>query len=298
MASPSSRAAITGCTADFTTGAVALLRTLRKHHPDIARICFSPLEQVSDVQAVLGELAEVRAIPRRLANSPDDPKVLVSWSRVFIPTVAADAVAWFDSDVILCGPSSEWWDVPAGKVNVVADRAYRIRHMVPHGMEAWYFDRFKLDAETRGFNAGIFALRPQDHQDLAERFEGVLAEQDATRQPFAFDQGILNGLLHAKAHLLPLEFNAHCLAECGVPKDVRAIHYTGSPKPWNDGYDRASEGYYHWLLNTDADASELQATRRRMLLARPRRFAGKVVRKLKALCGVREEMGVGKKPTT
>ena len=58
---------------------------------------------------------------------------------------------------------------------------------------------------------------------------------------FAFDQGILNGLLNARANWLPPEFNAHCLAECGVPRDVRAIHYTGSPNKLTSGRDVPAE---------------------------------------------------------
>lgn len=294
-------AAVTGCTADFTIGTAALLRGLQRHHPDVRRICFTLTGQVAGVQSQLRDLADVRAIPRILANAPDDPKVLASWARVFIPTVDADAVAWFDSDVVLCQPAPEWWQVPHGQVNAVHDRAYRIRHMVPHGMEAWYFKRFPLDPEARGFNAGIFALRPADHPRLAELFEALLAEQDATKQPFAFDQGLLNGLLLNSANILPPEFNAHCLAECGVPKGVRVIHYTGSPKPWTDGYNRASEGYFYWLRDGEGttDSARLASVKRQVLRAKPRRFLAKAVRKVFTKLGLwRPEMGVGKRPSS
>jgi hypothetical protein len=257
------------------------------------------MEQAIAVQALLGDLAEVKPIPRRLQNAPNDVKVLVSWSRVFLPAIAADAVAWFDSDVIICRPAPQWWQVPPGRVNVVADRAYRIKHMVPHGMESWYFNRFKLDPESRGFNAGVFALRPGEHADLAERFEALLAEQDAAHQPFAFDQGLLNGLLLDRANWLPPEFNAHCLAECGVPRDVRVIHFTGAPKPWAAGYDRASDGYYYWLRHGESVESprRLAAVKLRTLAARPRRFAYKALRKSFQALGLwHDERGVGRRP--
>lgn len=290
-------AAVTGCTADFTIGTAALLRTLQKHHPEVRRVVFTLPEQVASVTGSLGNIAEVLPIPRVLKNAPSDPKILASWARVFIPTIDADAVAWFDSDVILCRPASEWWQVPTGKVNAVHDRAYRVKHMVPHGMEAWYFGRFNLDPEARGFNAGIFALRPADHQNLAERFEALLAEQDATKQPFAFDQGLLNGLMLNDANILPPEFNAHCLAECGVPRGVRAIHYTGSPKPWATGYDRATEGYRYWLEAGDADPAQLNAVKRSILLAKPKRFAKRAIRKIATTLKLTTtEMGVGKRP--
>jgi lipopolysaccharide biosynthesis glycosyltransferase len=164
-------------------------------------------------------------------------------------------------------------------------------------MEAWYFGKFGLDPEARGFNAGIFALRPADHRDLAERFESLLAEQDAMKQPFAFDQGLLNGLLLNGANILPAEFNAHCLGECGVPKGVRAIHYTGSPKPWANGYDRATEGYLHWLEANGASATELAAVKRGVLLAKPGRFAKRAVRKIATMLKLTDtEMGVGRRP--
>lgn len=294
-------AAVTGCTADFTIGTAALLRTLRRHHPEVQPICFTPNDQVNAVQSLLGDLAQVRKIPRRLANAPDDPKIQVSWSRVFLPAIDADCVAWFDSDVILCRPAPEWWAVPPGKVNVVADRAYRIRHMVPKGFDDWYFRRFPLNPESPGFNAGIMALRPSDHPDLSEKFEQAISDHDVSQLPFAFDQGILNGLLHQHLNFLPSKFNAHCLAECGVPHDVRAIHYTGSPKPWSAGYDRNSEGYYHWIKNgaDNVSRARLLCVRLRTTAAAPRRFLYKAVRKVLTLLGLwHHEIGIGSRPNS
>lgn len=293
------RVAVTGCTADFTIGTRALLSGLARHHPDVQRICFAPPRQVQAVQADLGTLAEVRAIPRRLKHAPDEEKILVSWSRVFIPTIEADAVAWFDSDVIVCRPAPEWWQIAPGRVHAVADRAYRIRHMVPLGMEAWYFNRFHLRPDLPGFNAGVFALRPADHPNLAEQFEELLAEQDPNVQPFAFDQGLLNGLLRERADLLPPEFNAHCLAECGVPRNVRVIHYTGSPKPWSPEFSRWANGYCEWLRHGAGESNEavLAAARARNLAMKPIATARKAVRKAAGMLGFwREEKGVGRRP--
>ncbi|CAN5394564.1 hypothetical protein BH11PLA2_BH11PLA2_50560 [soil metagenome] len=291
-------AAVTGCTADFTTGTVALLKGLARHHPDVARYCFAIPEQVTAVQTALGSLAIVQPIPRLLNNAPKDAKIRVSWSRVFIPTIPADTVAWFDSDVIVCGDAAAWWQVPPGKVNVVPDAAYRIRHMIPHGLENWYFQRFKLDPDAPGFNAGVFALRPADWPDLAERFESLLAEHDSTRQPFAFDQGLLNGLFQAHANWLPREYNAHCLAECGVPRDVRVIHYTGSPKPWAPGFDHATDAYEQWLLHGESvtDPATLAKVKWQRRLSQPRRLLHRGMRKLLHVLGRRPDMGVGRKP--
>ena len=289
---------MTGCTADFTTGTIALLKGVTRHHPDVARYCFTIPEQVTAVQTALGSLATVKPIPRLLNNAPMDAKIRVSWSRVFIPTIDADAVTWFDSDVILCRDAAAWWQVPPGKVNVVQDAAYRIKHMVPQGLEEWYFNTFPLKPEAPGFNAGVFALRPADRPDLAERFEALLAEHDIARQPFAFDQGLLNGLFHPQANWLPREYNAHCLAECGVPAGVRVIHYTGNPKPWAAGYDHATRAYEQWLIHGEGvtDPAILSKLRWQRRLAQPRRFLNRGMRKLLHVLGRRPEMGVGKKP--
>jgi hypothetical protein len=292
-------AAVTGCTADFTTGTVALLRGLQRQHPAVRRVCFTLPNMVPAVQGALGGLAEVLAIPRTLRHAPADPRILASWSRVFIATIAAEMVAWFDSDVIIADDASAWWQVPPGQVNAVADAAYRIRHMVPDGMEAWYFHRFNLAPDGRGFNAGVFALRPADWPDLPERFEALLAEQDASAQPFAFDQGLLNGLFQPQVNWLPREYNAHCLAECGVPPSVRVIHYTGSPKPWDARYDRATLAYEHWLRHGEGVTDErvLNEVRRARRRAVPGRVVRRGVRKLFHLLGRRPAMGVGAKPT-
>jgi hypothetical protein len=291
-------AAVTGCTADFTTGTVALLQGLKRYHPAVDRIVFAVPDQVSAVQTSLGALATVQPIPRVLANSPAEAKVRVSWSRVFISAIDTDAVAWFDSDVILCGAAPAWWDVPAGRVNVVADAAYRVRHMVPTGLEDWYFKRFPLDPDAHGFNAGIFSLRPADWPDLAARFEALLGELDPATQPFAMDQGLLNGLFQPNVNWLPREYNAHCLGECGVPRGVRVVHFTGSPKPWAAGYDTAGEGYVLWRRHgaCDIDAAELTRLRWQRRLRQPSRLAWRGLRKLMHILGQRPAMGVGQKP--
>jgi hypothetical protein len=293
-------AAVTACTIDFTTGTLALLRSLARHAPNVERYCFALPDQAEELAAVLGSLATVRPIPRRLANAPADPKVIVSWSRVFIPTIAADAVAWLDSDVLLTADARAWWEVPAGQVNAVADAAYRIRQMVPEGFESWYFQQFRLDPDAPGFNAGIVALRPAEWPDLAERFESCLSVHAAKSIPFAFDQGLLNGIFQPRVNWLPREYNAHCLAECGVPNNVRAIHYTGSPKPWNHGYDQASAGYVAWLRHgvDQPDEAAIARAERARRLAVPRRMLGRVVRKCRHLLGHRDSVGVGRKPGT
>lgn len=238
-------AAVTGCDANFVEGAATLLRDVKRFHPQVTRYCITPAKDATIVQAKLGELATVFPAPRFITVIPDamQPALL----KLFTPLVDADIAVWIDCDMILCRPAPELWQVKAGEVVAVQDTAYKILYMVEPDLRELYAKQFPGIVEGRGFNGGLFALRCQEWKDLPERYERAFEAGGYHHHPKIWDQPFLNGLFQPGVRYLPRAFNAHHVFDYSIPSDVRLVHFTNVPKPWQSDYPKHEPAYYFWL---------------------------------------------------
>lgn len=271
------RALVTSADAAFFPGVVALLRSVRRFHPDVKRFCFVPAENFARAKTEFGELAEVLVPPRALSGVPEKSQIGVS--RVFSVTVPADTVVYVDADACFCRPAPELWEVEAGKINAVADVSDAVFHNVPRDLQPRFKEQFPERYSWRGFNAGVLGLRPMDWPELPAEFERVLRSGCYEYYPAIFDQPLLNMLLLPNVRWLPYQFNAHVLFCNRIPPDVRIVHFTGSTKPWMPGFPQHEPAYYHWvhsgLMETRPEV--LRHIRKRILLRTPRRvLMGKI----------------------
>lgn len=239
------RAAVTGCDANFVQGAATLLRDVRRFHPEVRRYCITPAGDAEAVQAQLGDLAEVFPAPRAITVIPEamQPALL----KLFTPLVDADVAVWIDCDMILCRPAEELWQVRPGEVVAVQDTAYKILYMVEPELRELYTRQFPRIVDGRGFNGGLFSLRCAEWRDLPERYENAFRAGGYPFHPKIWDQPFLNGLFQPNVRYLPRAFNAHHVFDYSIPPDVRLVHFTNVPKPWQPGYPRHEPAYYYWL---------------------------------------------------
>ncbi len=273
------KALVTGCDLNYLDGAEALLRSAARLHPEVDRYCFVPAGDLAASEARLGGLARVSTVPRDVVGVPGRAQVAVA--RLFTPTVEADVAAWIDSDAILCRASPELWEVEPGTITAVQDLATCILDMVPADLRADFARRHPEAATRKGLNSGLFALRPEDWKHLPELFERELAEGHYPRYPRIMDQPILSVLWATTVRLLPYAFNAHYLFETKIPRDVRVVHYTGSTKPWMDGFAKHEPSYYHWLRHGLGESRRIPLLRSRLRIAMkaPRRSLGRALRR-------------------
>lgn len=238
-------AAVTGCDANFVQGAATLLRDVKRFHPEVARYCITPAKDAFIVQGQLGDLAKVFPAPRFIRVIPDamQPALL----KLFTPLVDADIAVWIDCDMILCRPAPELWQVSPGEVVAVQDTAYKIMFMVEPDLREQFTKQFPAIVEGRGFNGGLFALRCDEWKDLPERYENAFDAGGYSHHPKIWDQPFLNGLMQPKVRYLPRAFNAHHVFDYPIPGDVRLVHFTNVPKPWQASYPKHEPAYYYWL---------------------------------------------------
>jgi hypothetical protein len=271
------RVLVTSCDACFVEGAVALLGSAERCHPDIHRICFVPPDEYKLKLVKLGTLAEVRPFPFHVRAVPEERQVNVG--RIFTVTVEADVIAYIDADVVFCRPAPELWEVPRGMVNAVLDDSIVISNNLAGKNLERYLGQFPIVAKKKGVNTGVFALHPDEWKNLPQQFEEALLAGEYQYESI-IDQPILNGLMGGKINPLPVEFNAHGLFDNRVPPGVRLVHFTGKTKPWMAEFPKHEPAYWYWLKYGTP-----QAGRSRLLLAflwifvhYPKRLLGKQFR--------------------
>jgi lipopolysaccharide biosynthesis glycosyltransferase len=272
------KAAVTGCDANFVLGAATLLRDVKRFHPDVARYCITPAKDAAIVQEKLGDLAQVFPAPRHIRDIPDamQPALL----KLFTPLVDADVAVWIDCDIIMCRPAPELWDAKPGEVVAVTDTAYRILDMVPPDLQELYKKQFPNIYDGRGFNGGLFALRCVEWKDLPERYENMHEAGGYPYHPKIWDQPFLNGLMQPKVRYLPHAFNAHHVFDYAIPGDVRLVHFTNIPKPWQAEYPKHEPAYYYWVKYGLLENRfwPLFKTKLRIWLRTPRRVLSRFLR--------------------
>lgn len=273
------RVLVTSCNARFVEGATALLRSAKRCHPDIERVCFVPLAEYHQKLVRLGDIAEVRPFPFRVKNVPEDRQANVG--RLFAVTVEADVVAYVDADIVFCRPAPELWEVPRGLVNAVRDDSIVIADNLSCCNRERFVRQFPAVALRKGVNTGVFAFWVQEWKDLPLRFEEAL-QTGGYQYESIIDQPILNGLFDGKTNVLPDKFNAHGLFDKWICPGVRMVHFTGRTKPWQAGFPKHEPFYWYWLkygsAQTTSTALLLMAAIRIGINA-PKRMIGLWLRK-------------------
>ena len=244
MSRTSTKALVTSCDVRFLDGAEALLRSVARFHPDVVRYCFVPARERGDIEARLDTLATVLPPPRAIKGVPAENQINVG--RLFAVHPAEEVSAYMDADVLMCRPAPELWELEKGKVNAVPDAATRVSDAVAPQDRETFERHFPGAAGKKGFNAGVFALAPREWRDLPERFEASLAA-GAYTYSYILDQPLLNALIQPNVNWLPFEFNAHCLFDNPIPRNVRIVHFTSSPKPWMRAFRAHDPAYAYWL---------------------------------------------------
>lgn len=269
----------TACDLKYAPGAEALLISVRRHHPDVTRYCFAPPAETEAVARALGDLATVVPVPRPVRGVPDRLQPAVF--RLFVPHLPADVAVWADCDIVLTRPVPEFWQVAPGEVVAVTDTADEVRSMVEPPLQPFYENQFPAVVGRKGFNSGLFGLRPADWADLPERYEAAFAAGGYPHHPKIWDQPFLNGLMYPRVRHLPRTFNAHSLFDQTIPWGVRAVHFTSTPKPWQPGYPRHEPAYYYWLRYGEGEGRlwPLARAKIRIWARTPQRLLGRWLRR-------------------
>jgi lipopolysaccharide biosynthesis glycosyltransferase len=229
----------------YVIGTRALLVSAANAYPDVERFCFVPEAQVEEIARKIRDIGTVLPAPRELKNVPQPRQMMAA--RVFGVTLPADIVLYMDSDVIVCRPGEEIWNVEGKDVRAVMDPAKEMFYNLPGGEPHWqqFRDRFPGRVGHHGINSGVFALRPEYWSDLPERFEAAIEKFSWTQVQHFADQPFLGALFLPCVKPLPFSYNAHFSFEIPIPRDVHHLHFTGI-KPWNPDFPHHERAWFFW----------------------------------------------------
>ena len=281
-----SRVAIfTACDRVYFPGAMAMLASARRHHPDVDRLCMVPPEDEAFARQTLGDLARVLTPPRRIAGVVD--RLQIAHGKVFIADQTQyDTIVWVDGDILFCRPAPEIWDVRPGRVVAVrTPPTNRVPHNLPTELRPRFRERFPALSETPGFNGGLFAIRPADWPKLQSLLEQTLVELGFENNPKYFDQPLLNAMFDGHVDFLDSIFNWTEMFDTPPdPATVRLVHFASRPKPWEPNYPKQEPGYWFWVKHGLAENDErvLRKVKRRILLHTPRRRLAQLIRRWRA----------------
>ena len=270
------KAIVTSFNLGFIAGGEAFLKSAAEFHPDVPCYSFVPADEVAEITSCVGNLTTVLPLPRKIKGVPENYQVGVG--RLFAGTINADCVAYFDSDVVICSPVDEYFNIPDGMVNAVTDVFHKILDNVPGEARASFKKQFPDVWHHKGFNAGVFSFHPKDWPDLPEKFEQIL--EAGNYAVFPNDQVILNAIFWGKVNFLPFSFNAHVLSTNKIPVNVHVVHFTCAEKPWMTGFPKHEPVYYYWVRYGLQDKSKrrLLFIRLRIIIMTPRRIIMRFLR--------------------
>jgi hypothetical protein len=273
-------ALFTSCNTAYLPGALALLQSAARHHPDIPRYCMVMPEDQVEAERVLDGLATVLTAPRAIRGIP--PPMQVCVLKLFAPLVPVDWVVYVDADAIFCRPAPELWKVQPGMVVGVATGPRIVLNSVPWNLQAAFLKQFPDIAHGPCFNGGLFALAPAEWRDLPERYEAVLEAGHYPAYHPIMDQPLLNGVFQGKIEWLPMQFNVSNLFDTPIPRDTRILHFTGGKtKPWTATYPRHEPQYHWWLKHGlgETDPWRLLLSWLRIAVYTPKRLLGRAYRR-------------------
>jgi len=168
-------------------------------------------------------------------------------------------------------------------VNAVRDTSIMVANNLAGPNRDLFVRQFPDVASHKGANMGVFGLRPSDWKDLPQRFSRALVD-GGFGYDYIIDQPLLNALIAPHFHWLPFEFNAHCLFDNRISRDVRLVHFTGGgAKPWQAGFPKHEPAYWYWLKygEQEQSAARLMISALGILLHTPKRLLGRKIREWK-----------------
>jgi len=241
-----SRALYTCSDENYVIGTRALLRSAARAYPEVALYCFVPADQIGILQQKLGDVCSVLPAPRKLKNVPEKRQMMAG--RVFGVTLPEDIVVYMDSDIVICRPGEELWNVDDKDVRAVMDPGKEMFYNLPGGEPYWsqFKARFPERVGFHGINSGVFAFRPKYWTDLPEQFEAAIEGFEWKEFRHFADQPFFGALFLPHVKPLPFLYNAHFSFEIPVPRGIYNMHYTGI-KPWSPAFPKHERAWWYWL---------------------------------------------------
>jgi len=231
------RCVVTAADAGYFPALMALLRSLKRTNPHLPVLVFDG--GLSKIQAIkVGSFAKV--LPKRPPfkirgrgkfSYIGDTTLL----KLEVGGLECEKVLYLDADMIVLERLDELFDFPEGSVGAVME-VNSVRNMFRSRHRDILFEMIDIGWDDPGFNAGLFALRPAEWRDLAEKAQSLVETFGEEVFSKSKDQQLLNVLFSGKVHVFPGRYNFSPFYDNIMTCKPAVVHYLSALKPWHTGY--------------------------------------------------------------
>jgi len=240
---PESRCIATSADANYFPALMALLRSIRRVDEDLKVIVFDgglTLRQKKLVQRS-AEIIPKRPVVRIKGTGKFSYIGNTTLLKLETSELDIEKVLYLDADMLVMENLDPLFDFPEGRVGVVKEvnsvkNMFRMRH------RKYMMDNIDIQWEGRGFNAGLFALRPSEWRDLKEKAVSLISDFGEDIFSKSKDQQLLNIIFNGKTHEFPSRYNFSPFYDDKRAEQPAIIHYLSEVKPWHMPYE---QGHYY-----------------------------------------------------
>jgi lipopolysaccharide biosynthesis glycosyltransferase len=228
----------TGCDSFYFPALMALIRSLKKTNPSIPLIVFDGGLTVSQRVRVSFSAHVIRRDPFTTIKGRGKFSYIGNNTllKFEVAELNYEKVLYLDADTVVAGNLTPVFELPSGKVGAVREKN-TVRNMFRRQHRDMLQGAINIDWEEKGFNAGVFVLRPREWRDLKYRAAALIDGFGEDVFSKSKDQQLLNIIFSGRLHDLPREYNVSPVYD----RDIRSpliIHYLERTKPWHKGYPR------------------------------------------------------------
>ena len=152
-----------------------------------------------------------------------------------VSELSYDVVLYLDVDMVVLEDISALFSVPGGKVGVVKE-INTVRNMFRSQHRDAITRGEGLKDDDRGFNAGLFVLRPSEWRDLIDKAKRLVEKYGEAFFSKSKDQQLLNIIFKGCLHELSPRYNFSPFYDDIVSGSPGIIHYLSACKPWHSHY--------------------------------------------------------------
>jgi len=227
----------TSADARYFPALIALLRSLRRTNAHLPVIVF-------DGGLTRGQVRKAKAFAQVL---PREPLVAIEGKGKFsyignttllkleAAGLAFEEVLYLDADMIVLENLDPLFDLPPGSVGAVPE-VNAVKNMFRLKYREELMRKIDIDWERPGFNAGLFALRPEEWRDLPEKVNSLVSMFGMEVFSKSKDQQLLNIIFSGRIHAFPGRYNFSPFYDDISACKPAVIHYLSECKPWHPAY--------------------------------------------------------------
>lgn len=230
----------TSCDSNYFPALLAFLRSSERTNPHIPKVVFDGGLSRQQAKKARKYAEVIRKEPFIKIEGKGKFSYIGNTTLLKFETASLDfeKVLYIDVDAVVLDKVDELFSFPEGTVGVVKEvnmikSMFRVKH---RKMLACAID---IEWDAPGFNAGLFALRPQEWKSLKAETMGLIERFGKDVFSKTKDQQLLNIIFYGKTYDFPGEYNFSPFYDTGKCSPA-IIHYLAEYKPWRFDYP---EGY-------------------------------------------------------